>query len=103
VGLSRCKERIWRNWLRAAETALIHGIDLYKEQEKRLATTVDAGFLDGISPPGWLYGGTLSGLTARPTWEIAYNLVMRIRPTGGDHHMSWESMSHAQVGWAGLK
>jgi hypothetical protein len=103
-----------------AETALIQGVDLYKEQEKRLATTVEfhAGFLDGVSPPGWLCGGTLAGLTARPTWEIAYNhfanrlgmalphtknLVMRIRPTGGDHHMSWESMSHAQVGWAGLR
>jgi hypothetical protein len=103
-----------------AETALIQGVDLYKEEEKRLATTVEfhAGFLDGVATPSWLCGGTLSGLTARPTWEIAYNhfanrlgmslphtknLVMKIRPTGGDHHMTWESMSHAQVGWAGLK
>jgi hypothetical protein len=102
-----------------AETALIQGVDLYAEQEKRLATTVEfhAGFLDGVPPPGWLCGGSLAGLTARPTWEIAYNhfanrrgmslphtknLVMKIRPTGGDHHMSWESMSHTQVGWAGL-
>jgi hypothetical protein len=103
-----------------AETAIIQGIDLYKEQEQRLATTVEfhAGFLDGVAPPSWLCGGTLAGLTARPTWEIAYNhfanrlgkslphtknLVMKIRPTAGDHHMTWESMSHAQVGWAGLK
>jgi hypothetical protein len=103
-----------------AETALIQGVDLYKEQEKRLATTVEfhAGFLDGVAPPSWLCGGSLAGLTARPTWEIAYNhfanrlgqslphtknLVMRIRPTGGDHHMQWESMTHAQVGWAGLR
>jgi hypothetical protein len=103
-----------------AETALIQGVDLYAEQAKRLATTVEfhAGFLDGVPPPAWLCGGSLAGVTARPTWEIAYNhfanrlgmplphtrnLVMRIRPTGGDHHMSWESMSHAQVGWAGLQ
>jgi hypothetical protein len=103
-----------------AETALIQGIDLYKEEEKRLATTVEfhAGFLDGVAVPGWLCGGSLAGVTARPTWEIAYNhfanrlgmslphtknLVNKIRPTGGDHHMSWESMSHAQVGWAGVR
>jgi len=103
-----------------AETALIQGVDLYKEQTQRLATTVEfhAGFLDGVAVPSWLCGGSLSGIVARPTWEIAYNhfanrlgmslphtknLVMKIRPTGGDHHMSWESMSHAQVGWAGLK
>jgi hypothetical protein len=103
-----------------AETALIQGVDLYKEEEKRLATTVEfhAAFLDGAAVPAWLCGGTLNGVTPRPTWEIAYNhfatrlgmslphtknLVAKIRPTGGDHHMAWESMSHAQVGWAGLK
>ena len=32
-----------------------------------------ASFLDGVAAPGWLCGGTLSGITARPTWEIAYN------------------------------
>ena len=59
-----------------AETALIQGVDLYKEQEKRLATTVEfhAAFLDGVSPPSWLCGGSLS----RP--DRAPHLGDRLQP-----------------------
>jgi hypothetical protein len=102
-----------------AETALIQGVDLYRAEAKRLAAAVEfhAQFLDGAPVPGWLCGGTLNAVTPYPTWEIAYNalanrlgmplphtknLVARIRPTAGNHHMAWESMTHAEVGSAGL-
>ena len=52
-----------------------------------------------------------------PTWEIAYNhyhnrigrdlpkmreVVLHNRPTGVNHHMAWETLTHAEVGAAGL-
>ena len=52
-----------------------------------------------------------------PTWEIAYNhfhnrmgvdlpnmaaVLPRIRPTGVNHHMAWETLTHADVGSVGL-
>jgi hypothetical protein len=52
-----------------------------------------------------------------PMWEIAYNqyatrlgmmlpntlqLIMKIRPTDADHHMEWETLTHAGVGSVGL-
>jgi hypothetical protein len=52
-----------------------------------------------------------------PTWEIAYNhfhnrlgyelpkmaaVLARIRPTGVNHQMAWETLTHAGVGGIGL-
>jgi hypothetical protein len=52
-----------------------------------------------------------------PTWEIAYNhfhnrlgqdlpkmaaVLARLRPTGVNHHMAWETLTHAGVGDLGL-
>ena len=52
-----------------------------------------------------------------PTWEIAYNhyhnrlgrelpkmarRAARTRPTGVNHHMAWETLTHAEVGRVGL-
>jgi len=103
----------------AAETALIQGVDLYREQARRLAAAVElhAQFLDGAPVPSWLCGGKLDAVTPYPTWEIAYNelanrlgmslphtrnVVLKVRPTAGNHHMAWESMTHAEVGSAGI-
>jgi len=103
-----------------AETALIQGVDLYKEQQQRLSAALEfhAQLLDGVPAPSWLCGATLMRVSPDPTWEIGYNefanrlglslphtknVVAKIRPTQGDHHMAWESMTHAEVGWAGLK
>jgi hypothetical protein len=103
-----------------AETALIQGVDLYQMEAKRLAATIEfhASFLDGAAVPAWLCGGKLNAVTPDPTWEIAYNefanrlgmslphtknVVAKIRPTAGNHHMAWESMTHAEVGWSGLR
>jgi len=50
-------------------------------------------------------------------WEIGYNqyattlglalpnsktLVMKQRPSGADHHMVWETLSHGDIGGIGL-
>ena len=105
--------------LNAAETALIQGVDLYSLEEKRLTATLEfhANYLDGATIPTWLCGGALMQNTPSPMWEIAYNeyngrlgaslpislkVVNKIRPTGYNHMMVWESLSHAQVGTAGL-
>ena len=52
-----------------------------------------------------------------PTWEIAYNhfhnrlghelpmtaaALARIRPTGVNHQMAWETLTHAELGAVGL-
>jgi hypothetical protein len=51
-------------------------------------------------------------------WEIAHNalvnrlgmslpqttkLVQQRRPSGADHHMQWETLTHADVGNAGIQ
>ena len=51
-------------------------------------------------------------------WEIAYNhyatrlgmalpqtleVVQKVRPTNVDHHMDWETLTHADVGSVGLE
>ena len=52
-----------------------------------------------------------------PTWEIAYNhfhnrmghklpkiaaVLQLIRPTGVNHHMNWETLTHCEMGSIGL-
>jgi hypothetical protein len=103
----------------AAETALIQGVNLYSEQAKRLVAGLEftAQFLTGAPVPSWLCGGTLTAVTPDPTWEVAYNeyanrlgmplpntkaLIAKIRPTGEDHHMIWETLTHAEIGGAGV-
>jgi hypothetical protein len=100
-----------------AETALIQGVDLYGMESKRISAGLEfhAQFLDSVAAPPWLCGGQLNLLTY-PTWEIGLNhygnrmgmslphtrnLVMRRRPTGVDHHMEWETLTHADVGMLG--
>jgi hypothetical protein len=102
----------------AAETALQQGVDLYKEEEKRLTTALEfhAKFITGEKIPSWLCGGNLQ-LTEQPTWETAYNhyhnrrgldlpmtkaVVGRVRPTGVALHMAWETLTHAELGARGL-
>jgi len=104
--------------INAAETARIQGVDLYAEQGKRIAAGLEfhAQFLDGVSAPSWLCEGKLD-LHTNPTWEIGYNqfanrgamalphtrsLVLKNRPTATDHHMAWETLTHAEVDAVGL-
>jgi hypothetical protein len=97
-----------------AEIAHHQGVDLFGEQAQRLGAAMElhARFLLGEPAPAWLCGGQLK--LARPsTFEIAYNALHnrqglalptsarliheRVRPSGSDHHMAWESFTHAEL------
>jgi len=102
----------------AAETARQQDLDLYNEQSKRLRDGLEfhANYDLGASVPSWLCGGSIS--TANTTaWEIAYNhfntrlgismpktqqMVQRVRPTGVNYFIAWETLTHAGVGSVGL-
>lgn len=101
--------------INAAETAFIQGVDLYAEEAERLRDGLEfhARLLNGAAPPDNLCGGALTRNLPDPMWEIALNhfgnrrgedlpatraLVMTIRPTQTDHHMCWETLTHADVG-----
>jgi hypothetical protein len=103
--------------INAAETARIQGVDLYSLEAKRITTALElhAGYLN--SKAGSSGACSLSAVTPDPMWEIAYNeygnrlsmqlpntqqLVQKIRPTGIDHHMDWETLTHAEVGSVGI-
>jgi hypothetical protein len=105
--------------INAAETAHHQGVDLYGEQSRRITTAMEfhAAFLTDEPVPGWLCNGKLKK-SEHPTWEIGYNhyhdrqgmdlpytrkLIAQFRPTGtsrhgADHHMVWETLTHAAVG-----
>jgi hypothetical protein len=89
--------------------------DLYGEQTARLQALLEchAKYLKGAAVPSTLCGGALIDNTPNPTWEIALShfvtrqgralletqkLVQKIRPTGADHHVGWETLTHAGVG-----
>jgi hypothetical protein len=99
----------------AAETARQQGVDLYAEQAKRIMAALEfqAQFLapnNAVPPQGLAF-------EVHPTWEIAYNhfhdrlgnnlpkmaaVLPFIRPTGVNHHMNWETLTHAGIGAIGL-
>ena len=100
----------------AAETARQQGLDLYNEQGARIVAALEfqAQYLppNNASPPENLK------FNVHPTWEIAYNhfhnrlgkslpkmaaVLPGIRPTGVNHHMAWETLTHADMGWIGLR
>lgn len=104
----------------AAETALLQGVDLYAEESKRIVAGMEfhAAYLLGQSIPKSLCGGKLN-LTVDPTWEVSYNhfvnrrglsmpftkklLETKARPTSVDHHMAWETLTHANTGSVALE
>jgi hypothetical protein len=99
----------------AAETARQQGLDLYAEQGKRIVAALEyqAQFL----PPNSAPVPKNLAFNKHPTWEIAYNhfhnrlglslpkmaaVLPTNRPTGVNHHMAWETLTHAEVGGMGL-
>jgi hypothetical protein len=105
--------------LNAAETALIQGVDLYGEEKERLRATLafHARYINGEDVPDWLCNGALKDVRATPMWEIGFNhyatrlghempqtgmLTRDIRPTGADHHMAWETLTHGDLGSVGV-
>jgi hypothetical protein len=99
----------------AAETAHIQGVDLYGEEKDRIVAAFEfaAKYMNGAPVPAWLCPG--SGLTVSAhgyNYEIGYNhyanrlgipmpntqaLLAKIRPTGADHNMVFETLTHGDV------
>jgi hypothetical protein len=119
-----CRDLTHTQWafgamINAAETARIQGVDLYTEQATRIVAALElhAGFLNGGAKPAGLCG--LGGGVV-PMWEIAYNQYVNrakmalpntlqllgkpgFRPTGVDHHLAWETLTHEEVGGVGVQ
>jgi len=98
-----------------AETARQQGIDLYAEQGKRVMAAME--FQAQYLPPNHAKPPENLEFNLHPTWEIAYNhfhdrlgiklpkmaaVIAGNRPTGVNHHMNWETLTHADMGSLGL-
>jgi hypothetical protein len=99
----------------AAETARQQGLDLYAEQGKRIMAALE--FQAQYLPPNSATPPEKLEFNLHPTWEIAYNhfhdrlgrtlpkiaaVIPTNRPTGVNHHMAWETLTHAGIGSIGL-
>jgi alginate lyase len=99
----------------AAETARQQGVDLYAEQAKRIMAALE--FQAQYLPPNNATPPKNLAFHLHPTWEIAYNeyhnrlgynlpkmaaVLPTNRPTGVNHDMAWETLTHAEVGAVGL-
>jgi len=99
----------------AAETARQQGVDLYGEQARRIMAALE--FQAQFLPPNNAPLPPNLAFHKHPTWEIAYNhyhnrlghdlpkmkaVLPTNRPTGVNHHMVWETLTHAEVGAVGL-
>jgi hypothetical protein len=121
----------YASMINGAETARTQGVDLYTDCQDRIVAGLEltASYLNGATTPNPgctitdpYQGGPLDmspvGYLARatppePTWEIALNhygasllpnvarRVQAIRPTGVDHMMDWETLTHGDVAKAG--
>jgi hypothetical protein len=104
-----------------AETAFQQGLDLYKDHSERMRAAMElhANYTLNTPAPSWLCGGK-PNTRLMPTWEIGYNhfhdrlgfelpfslklIQTRIRTIkGANKHMVWETLTHAGVGWTGLR
>jgi len=99
----------------AAETARQQGVDLYAEQGNRIMAALE--FQAQYLPPNNAQPPEGLEFHLHPTWEIAYNefhdrlgnslpkmaVVLPLnRPTGVNHPMNWETLTHAGMGGIGL-
>lgn len=104
--------------INAAETARIQGVDLFTEEKDRLVAFLElhSKYLNGVSASG-LCNTAIAGVGSDPMWDIGYNayanvlgiplpetkkLVQSLRPTDATHHMAWETLTHGDIGKAGL-
>jgi hypothetical protein len=98
-----------------AETARQQGIDLYAEQGKRIMAAME--FQAQFLPPNNAKPPENLEFNLHPTWEIAYNhfhnrlgislpkmgaVIPGNRPTGVNHHMAFETLTHGDMGAIGL-
>lgn len=107
-----------------AETAYQQGVDLYAEGKDRFLATLEFNSrylnLNSTTVESYLCMGQIRGVSDLPAWEIAYNhysarlgyslpqttsVVTRLRNKGPEYTdlmMAWDTLTHAQTGWAGL-
>jgi hypothetical protein len=99
----------------AAETAHIQGVELYAEQKDRIVAAFEfaATYLNGAAVPAWLCPGSGLKISAKGyNYEVGYNeyanrlgipmpqtqaLLAKIRPTGADHSIVFETLTHGDV------
>lgn len=99
----------------AAETARQQGVDLYGEEGRRMMAAME--FEGRYLPPNNAPAPENLEFSLQQTWEIAYNhfhdrlghdlpniarVLPKVRPTEVNHHMAWESLTHAGMGAIGL-
>lgn len=99
----------------AAETAYIQGVDLYAEQGNRIMAAME--FQAQYLKPNNVPAPENLEFALNPTWEIAFNhfqnrmgnklpLMKKViptnRPTGTNHHIVWETLTHGDMGAIGL-
>jgi hypothetical protein len=99
----------------AAETARQQGLDLYGELGNRIPAAFE--FEAQYLPPNSAPAPEHLEFNLHPTWEIAYNhfhnrlglplpkmskVIPGNRPTGVNHHMVWETLTHGDMGSIGL-
>jgi hypothetical protein len=99
----------------AAETARQQGVDLYGEQRDRIVAALE--FNAQYLPPNNVPAPENLEFGLHPTWEMAYNhfhdrlgialpkmekVLQGNRPTGVNHMMNWETLTHAGIGSVGL-
>jgi hypothetical protein len=99
----------------AAETARQQGVDLYGEQGDRIMAALE--FVAQYLPPNNMPAPKNLEFHLQETWDIAYNqyhnrmgrdlpkmgaVLPRVRPTGANHQMAWETLTHGDIGSVGL-
>ena len=99
----------------AAETARQQGLDLYAEEGKRMMAALE--FQAQYLPPNNTPAPENLAFALQPTWEIAFNhfhkrmghplsnmaaVIPANRPTGVNHHLAWETLTHGDIGAVGL-
>lgn len=99
----------------AAETARQQGIGLYHEESERMRAALE--FVAQYLPPNNTPIPENLEFTLLETWEIAYNhfhnrkgydlpnmtkVILINRPTGVNHHIIWETLTHGEMGAVGL-
>jgi hypothetical protein len=98
-----------------AETAMQQGVDLYKEEGKRIMAAMEF-YSKHLAPNNVAVPENLT-FSKLKTWDIAFNhfnkrlgmslpyttkVIPTLRPTGTDHHMVWETLTHGDIGAIGV-
>lgn len=99
----------------AGETARQQGVDLYSEQGDRIMAALE--YVAQFLPPNNAPKPKNLEFSLQQTWPIAYNeyhnrlghdlpkmaaVLAKMGPTGVNHQMAWETLTHGDIGAIGL-